>query len=63
MVLEAPGTHQTLKRKNLGCPPFLSHRLLINVQHDPAVGVPEEILGGLDVHAFLSRQVREAVTE
>jgi hypothetical protein len=56
-------SHKTLEGQCLRFPPFFGSSLLVNIQGDPAIDMPEEFLGGLDLDTILPEQVGESMAE
>lgn len=60
---QIPGADQTLKSERLWDPSFFGHRLLVDVQGDPAICVTEKFLSSLYADAILTKQRCQTVTE
>jgi hypothetical protein len=52
-----------MKREFLGAPLFFRNRLLVEVHGDPAIRMPEQLLGCFDVDSFLAQHRSQAMAE
>jgi hypothetical protein len=62
-VLRFFSFQKSLESLCLRFPPFLCHRLLVNIQGNPAIGTPKEFLNRLDPDVILSEQVGKPIAE